>query len=217
MRIAATLVFMLSFCGTGYSQTWEIGGAGGFGSVRSLDVSNASGSGKAGFTNGAAFGAVLTQRMRSHFSGEVRYTYRVGDLKVRGNGQEAKLGAAGHAMHYDLLVHPKKPDAVVRPYLAAGAGAEIFRSSGTPPIFQPLNNLVVLTRTWEAVPLISVGGGIKFALGHHAIFRIDARDYATPIPSKLFATRTNTKFSGWFQDFVVLVGVSYAFRIPAYY
>jgi len=216
IRIAGTLVFTLSFCCAGFAQSWEIGGAGGFSAPRSLDVSNGNANGKASFTNGVTFGAVLGQRLYNRFSGEARYTYRAGDLKLTGNGQEAKLGGDAHVMHYDLLIHATKPEAVVRPYAAVGGGAEIFRGTSAPPVFQPLNNLAVLTQTWQAEPLISLGGGVKFALGQRAIFRLDFRDYATPVPDKLFAARAGSKLNGWMHDFVFLVGISYAFRVAPY-
>src|SRR5437764_6632604 len=112
LRTTRTLIFIVSTGCLAMAQTWEIGGAGGIGAPRSLTVSNANSSANAGFTNGVAFGAVLSQRLYSHFAGEARYTYRGGDMKLSGNGQESRLGAEAHAMHYDLLIVATKPGAV---------------------------------------------------------------------------------------------------------
>jgi hypothetical protein len=216
LRIAGTFIFIVSCCLTAGAQTWEVGGAGGLGVPRTLTVSNGTSSAQAGFTNGFSFGAVLGQQLYNHFSGEARYTYRSGDMKLSGNGQEPRLGAEGHAMHYDLLVNATKPGSAVRPFVAVGAGVEVFHGTSAPPVFQPLNNLAVLTQTTQVKPLVSAGGGIKFAMGHHAILRLDFRDYVTPVPEKLFATRANSRLNGWMHDLVFLVGISYAFHEPGY-
>jgi len=99
----------------------------------------------------------------------------------------------------------------VRPFLAAGAGVKVYRGTGAEPAFQPLSNLVVLTHTTEAQALISVGGGVKFSVSKRALFRLDFRDYLTPLPSDLLATPRGSKVSGWMNDFVFLVGISTVF------
>src|ERR1051326_6539129 len=139
MRITGTLVVGVLCACTGYSQTWEVGGLAGFGAPQKLSVTNATGgSVQAGFTNGLAFGAVLGQRLYSHFTGEARYMYRAGDMKLSGNGQEPRLGAESHTMNYDLLIVAAKEDSTVRPFLAVGAGARFDRATANPPVFQPL-------------------------------------------------------------------------------
>jgi hypothetical protein len=215
MRIAGTLLFSITCCLSGYAQTWEVGGAGGLGVTRNLTVSNPTTSADVGIKNGVAFSALLSQRLYRHFAGEGRYTFQVGELRLKGNGQEPTLNAESHAMHYDLLVIVTQPKAVVRPFLAVGGGAKIYHSSERPPIFQPLNNLVVLTQTTQAEPMVSVGGGVKFALGR-AILRLDVRDYATPLPDKLFAVRAGARLNGWLNNIVFLVGIGYAFHEPSY-
>lgn len=193
------------------SQNWEVGADGGYGVFRQASVSNGSTSGSAGFDSGAAFGAVLGNQIHSIVGGEARYTYRMDDMIVSSGSTKATATAQSHAIHYDVLVHATRPNAPVRPFLAAGAGVKLYRGTGAEPPFQPLSNLVVLTHTHEAQPMISVGGGIKFALGRRALFRLDFRDYATPVPSSLLATPPNSKISGWIHDLVFLAGVSYVF------
>ena len=212
-----TLVFGLLCAGAAYGQTWEIGGVAGFGTVPSRTATNTAGaSAQAGFVNGLTFGAGLSQRLYEHVTGEVRYMYRAADLKLSGNGQEPRLGAESHSMFYDLLLLGGKSGASVRPFVAAGAGARFYRATENPPIFQPLNTIAVLTRTTEWDPMISLGGGVKFKLSRRALFRLDFRDYLTPVPEKLFATRSTSQLKGWFHDLVFTGGISYTFHEPGY-
>ena len=102
-------------------------------------------------------------------------------------------------------------DSPVRPFLAAGAGVKFYQGTGAEPAFQPLSNLVVLSHTTEAQPLVSVGGGVKFRVAKHALLRVDFRDYATPLPTNLLAVPGNSKLRGWIHDFVFLAGVSTTF------
>ena len=216
MRITGTLVFGILFGCAGYGQTWEVGAAGGFGFPQTRAVSNGSGSVQAGFTNGLTFGGVASQRLYEHFTGEARYTYRAGDMKLSGNGQEPRLGAESHTMNYDLLLVAAKADSAARPFLAAGAGARFYRGTANPPVFQPLNTFAVLTRTTEWKPVISVGGGVKFRLSRRAVFRLDFRDYATPVPEKLFATRSTSNLNGWLHDLVFTAGIGVTFHEAGY-
>ena len=116
-----------------------------------------------------------------------------------------------HAIHYDVLVHMTSKESRLRPFLAAGAGVKIYRGTGAEVAYQPLSNLVVLTHTQEAQPLISVGGGVKISVSKRALLRLDFRDYLTPVPSSLLAAPPFSKISGWVHDFVFLVGVSTVF------
>jgi len=132
-------------------------------------------------------------------------------MRVRSGSTEATAKAESHAIHYDVLVHGARMGSAIRPFLAVGAGVKFYRGTGPEPSFQPLSNLVVLTHTSEAQPLISVGGGIKFKLSRVTLFRVDFRDYATPLPNNLLAPYPGTKLSGWMHDFVFLAGISAAF------
>src|SRR5690349_17703260 len=189
-------------------QTWEVGGAGGYGASRDLSVAAGSANGSAGLSPGFAFGALLGNQISRRIGGEVRYTYRSNDLRVSSGSTKATAGAESHAIHYDVLIHAASGEAPVRPFLAAGAGVRLYRGTGSEPSFQPLGNLVVLTHTNEAQPLISIGGGVKFSIARHAILRLDFRDYATPLPTSLLAAPPNSKIRGWVHDFVFLIGIS---------
>jgi hypothetical protein len=212
MRLfSRVLLLLLPASGLLLAQSWEVGGSAGYGMSKDLDVTNGSLSGKAGFRPGVAFGGLLGNQMNRWVGGEARYTYRANDMRVRSGSTEARLGANSHALHYDVLIHASSKESKVRPFLAVGAGAKYYRGTGREVSFQPLSNLVVLTHTNELQPLISVGGGIKFKVGRYSLFRLDFRDYATPLPDTLLAPYPGSKISGWVHDFVFLAGISAAF------
>ncbi len=193
-----------------FAQTWEVGASGGYGMFRDVKVTNGSQTGLAGFASGIAFGGVFGNQITERFGGEVRYTYRADDLRVKSGGTTATLGGHSQAIHYDLMIHATPRESPVRPFLAAGAGVKLYRGTGAEAAFQPLSNLVVLSHTNESQPLISAGGGVKFRMSRRSLFRIDFRDYATPTPTSLLASPRG-KLGGWIHDFVLLVGISSVF------
>lgn len=206
-----TLLLAATFSCLVFGQSWEVGVGGGYGLYHDLSVTAGATTGSAGFEPGAAFTAVLGNNIGGLVGGEARYTYRAGDMRVSSGSTKVTLGAQTHAIHYDILVHATSKESKIRPFLAAGAGMKYYRGNGSELIYQPLNNLVVLTHTNEAQPLLSLGGGVKFSLTRRSLFRIDFRDYATPAPTSLLAVPAGSKVSGWLHDFVVLVGVSGVF------
>lgn len=193
------------------AQEWEVGGAAGFGIYRNATVRNGSGSASAGFDNGFAAGVVIGQDLYDHFSGEVRYTFRDGDLKLSQSGQKAVMNGDSHAIHYDVLLHAMPRSARVRPYAAVGGGIRLFRGTGKESASQPLSDFALLTRTEEVKPLISVGGGVKFMVNSKTAIRVDLRDYISPSPEKLLVAAPGAKLSGWLNDVVPMVGVSFVF------
>jgi hypothetical protein len=188
------------------AQQWEVGGSAGYAMNHDVKVNGSTAPGKAGFSPGAAFGAVLGNNGR-WVGGEVRYTYRMGDLRVSSGSTRGDLGGDSQALHYDVLIHATPNESAIRPFGAVGGGIRYFRGTGAEQAFQPLTNLVVLTRANQLEPLISVGGGVKFRFSRRALFRIDFRDYATPTPDKLLVTR-GSNLRGWTHDFVLLLGIS---------
>ena len=192
------------------AQDWEAGGSAGYSIYRDASVTASNASGRTGFSPGVAFGGLLGNDISRLVGGEVRYTYQAGDLRVSSGSTEARANGESHALHYDVLIHATRKGSAVRPFVAVGAGVKIFRGTGAEPAFQPLSNLVVLTHTTEAEPLISVGAGLKFAVSRRTRFRLDFRDYATPVPEKLLASPTG-KAGGWMHGFVFLAGISTVF------
>jgi hypothetical protein len=211
MRFLNVLTLLLPLPCLMTGQQWEVGGSAGYGLYRDVKVTAGTVTGNAGFASGVAYGGVFGNQMNQWVGGEARYTFRSNDLRVSSGSTEAKLKAQSHAIHYDVLIHAKKIESPIRPFAAIGAGVKYYRGIGAERSVQPLSNLVVLTHTSEAQPLISAGGGVKFSLSRNAILRLDARDYFTPLPNNLLATPGSTRIGGWMHDFVFLVGVSSVF------
>lgn len=206
-----TLALFVVLAPSGLAQNWEIGGVGGFGFPRNQTVTNATGTAKAGFENGAAVGAIGGQNLYRYLSGEMRYTYRFGDLKVSSGGEKANFAAQTHAIHYDLLFFAKPRGAKIRPFVAGGGGIKFFRGTGKEKADQSLIDFVALTKTHDVKGLISVGGGVKASLSERTLLRVEFRDYITPFPKNVIAPVPGAKISGWLHDFVPMVGLTFAF------
>jgi hypothetical protein len=205
-----TLLSIALACGLP-AQNWEVGAGGGYGFPQSVNVAAGSAGGSAGFGTGFVASALLGNRVNRFVSGEARYTYQAGDLQVTSGGVKAAASGETHAMHYDVLVHPRWKEARVLPFLAAGGGVKIYRGTGAEPAYQPLGGLVVLSHAQEAQPLISVGGGLKVSVSRRLLLRFDFRDYATPVPTSLLATPPGSHVGGWVHDLVALAGISTVF------
>jgi hypothetical protein len=193
------------------SQHWEVGADGGYGAFRDVTVTAGTATGSTGFSSGYTFGVLLGSEFNRLAGGEIRYTYQADDLRVSSGSTVVTAKARSQALHYDVLIHATSMDSPVRPFLAVGAGVKFYQGTGAEPVFQPLNNFVVLSHTTEAQPLVSVGAGVKFRVSKRALVRFDFRDYATPLPTNLLAVPGNSKLRGWIHDFVFLVGVSTTF------
>ena len=206
-----TLGLFLVFSYLCQAQNWEVGGAGGAGFYRSANVTNGASSADIDFAAQFAAGIVIGENLYQRFSGEFRYTFRDGDLRLKSGGQEATMEGRSHALHYDFLIHATPKEARFRPFGAVGGGIKVYQGTGKEASFQPLSSFALLTKTDQVEPLISFGGGVKCVLSGHAQLRFDFRDYVTPTPDRLFAPRAGGKIHGWLHDFVPLVGVSYVF------
>lgn len=207
-----TVPIFLLLAASAPAQVWEAGVLGGGGIYRNATYKAASGAtAKAGFAAGPAFGGYLDQHLYSRLSGEIRYLYQKGDLKVSSGGGKATFRGDTHAIHYDMLLHPGKADASWRPYLAAGAGFKRYSGTGLETMTQPLSQFALLTQTEEWKPLVSVGAGAVMRAGKRGRFRIDARDYMTPLPHRVVAPSPGVTAGGWLHDFVVTAGFGVVF------
>src|SRR4051794_18644760 len=155
-----------------YAQKYEFGLHGGFSHYSKQSVENGSASADAGFNGGLGVGIALGHNMYEHLGGEIRYTYLRNDLKLSSGGQSVSFGSEAHAVHYDFLLHTTGAEARVRPYFAFGGGVKYFRGTGEEQAFQPLSKFAILTRTSDVKPLVSFGGGLKFAVSRHILFRV---------------------------------------------
>src|SRR5689334_4776620 len=206
-------LFALSLASAGVAQErqWEVGGAAGFGIMRNASISNSSGGASVGMDNRFAASVVIGQDLYQHLSGEVRYTFRDDDLVLKSGGSKVNMDGASHLVQYDILLHALRKGSRIRPYAAAGAGIRWFFGTGHEYLNQPLGNFALLTKTDEAKPLLSVGGGVKVRVSACMDIRLDFRDYVSPFPEKLFVAAPGAKINGWLNDFVPLAGISWVF------
>jgi hypothetical protein len=194
-----------------YGQRWEFGAgaAGTFYTARSVSASSLSA--KAGFDNGWGATAWLGNDMFKYVGGEIRYMYQNNALKLEGNGQTYTFGARSQSIHYDFLLHATPRGSKIRPFVAFGAGFRGYEGTGKEVAVQPLSNVAFLTKTTEWVPLVSIGGGIKFQPSKHVGLRAEFRDYLTPVPNNLITPAPGVKINGWYNNFVALFGISFLF------
>lgn len=210
--VRAALFALFAFGPHCFAQNWAVGVSGGYSAYHDVTINNgAGGSADAGFGSRFAVGAVLTEDMYEHIGGELRYNYLAGDSALRFSGNEVKMDAFSQALHYDFLFYATPRRSRIRPYAAGGAGIKRYDGSGRPYSLQPLSDFAVLTHNHQVEGMISFGGGVKFALGDRWVLRLDFRDYATPLPTKLFAAPKTAAVNGWLQDFVPMVGVDWTF------
>jgi hypothetical protein len=202
------LVVLVPVC---FAQTWEAGGVAGGGFTNNLEVSNSIGSATTGLSNGFAFGAVVGHNLYPRISGELRYTYRFSDLRLSNGGQAATFKGLTHSVHYDILVHSRRRDARMQPFAAAGGGMRLFRGVGAESSYQPLSNFALLTQTQQWVPLVTFGGGIKYAVSPRILLRIEVRDYFSRFPTKVIAPAPGASVSGWLHDLVPMAGLTFVF------
>ena len=120
------LVLALLLAAACAAQEWEVGGMASYGFYRNLAASSPVGSATAGFSPGTAFGAVLGHNTSNWLSGEFRYTYRDSELKLSSSGTDARFSGVAHAVHYDLVMHPRpKHGTKALPFFAVGGGIKM--------------------------------------------------------------------------------------------
>lgn len=194
------------------AQKWEIGGVGGGSFYSKQDVGRPNGSSaSASFGPGFAAGFIAGQEMGRFWGGEIRYTFSRNEAQLKANGAKAGFAAQSHSLHYDFLVYLRPNGNRVRPYFSVGAGVRQYRATGTETVTQPLSEYALLTKTSDTVPLATVGAGIKFRVGEKGLFRLEIKDFMTPVPKKIFAPNRGSTLGGWFHNFVPMAGISYQF------
>ncbi len=190
-------------------EQWELGVGAGYGFHKSIEATNAGGQASVGFKPGVAFTAWAGNETNRRLGGEARYSYQRSEAFVSSGSMQARFGAESHAVHYDVIFNLAKRPAAIRPFLAAGAGIKMYRGMGREAAFQPLSNFVALTRTTQIVPLVSVGGGIKFQLSQIITLRVEVRDYASTFPNDVIAPVPNARAGGWMHNVVPLIGIGF--------
>jgi hypothetical protein len=206
-RIAAVLLFAAS----AFAQDWQAGASIGYGWYRQARINGPGAEAQVGIQNRFTAGAVLTEDLYEHISGEVRYLYQDGDPYLSLSGRKAIIQGQSHSFVYDTLFHIKNRDQRLRPFVALGVGAKLYRTTGPEPSVQPAPGVGALVREDEWRLLVSVGAGVTYRFRNHLIVRADFRDYITPFPGKIFAPAENSTARGLMHMFTPMVGVGYWF------
>jgi hypothetical protein len=213
MRIINTLVVCssLALVPAAMAQRWEVGGAIGGGFYTSQDVSAPGGSAAAKIQSNLSGSAWIGNNGRGRWGGELRVDYQRGDFVLSQGATQATFGANTYALHYDVLYHFADTEARIRPFVGAGGGVKVYRGTGAEQVYQPLSNYALLTKDQDLTPVISLAGGIKFALSTHLQFRLEVHDYLTPFPKKVITPAQGASVGGWLQDIVPAAGLAYTF------
>jgi hypothetical protein len=209
MRSLLLSVVMLTAATAAFAQQWEFGAVGGGSLLSNVSANGASGNATAGFAPGAAFGAYVGENMYQHATGELRYEYLQSDLRLSSGGQTATFAGQTHAIHFDLLFRTNKKESRTQFFGAVGGGMKLFRGTGAPEAFQPLNDVGYFTKTQEIKPMLSVGGGLMYRLSPRLFLRAEVRDFITAFPTQVITPAPGVKFGSLLNDIVPLVGITY--------
>ncbi|HLM97640.1 MAG TPA: hypothetical protein VK335_00055 [Bryobacteraceae bacterium] len=213
MKIISSLLFAALLIATPacLAQNWEVGGMAGGGFTNGVTVSTAQGNATAGFAHGLTTGVLLGQTLYSRVSGELRYSVDFSDLRISDSATSATFKGQTHSIHYDILLSARSREARVRPFVLAGGGMRDFRGVGTEAPYQPLSSFALLTKTSQWVPVVTFGGGIKYAISPRVLLRFEVRDYFSRFPTQVIAPAPDAHLSGWLNDLVAMAGLSFVF------
>ena len=192
------------------ADDWELGGAGGFGFYHYANISAPAGSAGVALGSRLTLAGVAGKDFPHHLGGEFRFTYQDGDAELISGRQRTTRDGYSEGTHVDLLVYPSQRASHLKPFLSLGTGFKYYKATA-PAAGLPLANFSALNVASQAEPLITLGGGIKYAFRRHWLLRLDFRDYTTPYPGNLITLAPGAKLNGWVHSFVFLVGVSHAF------
>jgi hypothetical protein len=164
-----------------------------------------------GFAPGGAFSVYVGQNKGRFVSGEVRYSYIMGDARIESGGASTTFGAVTNEVHYDLILHTSNKKRV-QFFVAMGGGVKIFEGTGVEAAYQPLMQYAYLTKTRTLKPMGSVGAGVKFAVSKNVLFRVECRDYISPFPTAVITPAMGATFGHTIMhDFVPMVGLGFVF------
>ena len=192
------------------AQQWEVGGLAGGSFYADQKVVSGATAGQVGFRPGLAVGGWVGHKSEGRLGGEIRYLFQRNDLRLASGGTTYAFASQSHLVHYDLLIHARPREDRVRPFVAIGGGLKGYIGTGTERAIQPLNSLAIFSATRQWQPMLSVGGGISWALGSRVTLRADVRDYITSVPKNVLLPAPGATISGWVHDIVPTLGISYA-------
>ena len=191
------------------AQKWEFGVGAGAGIYTPQDVSLGSTSASAKFKTNVAVSTFIGENMGDRWGGELRYSYGLGDARLKQNSTEATFGAETHTINYNFLFYTKPSEATTRPFLDAGAGIKFYRGTGAEAVVQPLSQYALLTKAGDVTGVVSIGGGVKIKLRAHAVLRFDVHDYMSPFPKQVITPNFGANVQGWVHDIVPMVAISF--------
>ncbi len=194
------------------AQQWEVGALGGYGFGPKWSASTTSGvQADVGFKSGGLVGVYGANNGARHLGGELRYYYRYGAGEVSSGSTNTSFGAHQQTVTYNVVWHFAPREASVRPYIAGGGGARWVQGTGVRRFAPPLSGIATFTPTYEALPVVDVGVGVKMRAGRNGIFRVEFRDLVGSLPSKVVSPAPGASFSGWFHDLQGVVGFGFVF------
>jgi hypothetical protein len=209
--IGSAILLLAAAAAGGFAQQWEFGVAAGYSQAPSIPVTASAGTATTGFAPGGAFSVFLGQNQGRFLSGELRYSYIMGDARIQSGGASTTFAAVSHEVHYDLLLHTSNKSRV-QLFVAIGGGVKVFDGTGVPAAYQPLMQYAYLTQTRTLKPMGSVGAGIKWGITKRVLLRTEVRDYITPFPTEVITPAQGATFGRTIMhDFVPMVGLSFAF------
>jgi hypothetical protein len=193
-------------------QRWELGvGAGAGIYTTPQTVTAGARSAQAGLYPGAGLYTAIGHNPGRKWGGEIRYMWRMNDLKLSSGTTSARFAAQSHAIGYDFVYHLIHDDASVRPFVSFGGGMRLYQGTGAETVVQPLNQFAYLTQANEWKPMASLAAGVKFRIGRSLLLRLEARNTATPTPTKLIAPAFGATLGGWLHDFTVMGGIAWVY------
>jgi hypothetical protein len=191
------------------AQKWEFGVGAGAGIYTPQDVTVGSTSASAKFKTNVAVSTWVGENMGDRWGGELRYSYGMGDARLKQNSTEAVFGAESHTINYSFLLYAKPSESTTRPFVDAGAGIKFYRGTGTEAVVQPLSQYALLTQAGDLTGVVSFGGGVKVKLGSKAWLRLDVHDYMSPFPKQVITPNFGANVNGWMHDIVPRVAISF--------
>jgi hypothetical protein len=207
MRTLGRSILILTAAGAAcFGQQWEVGGLAGGSFLNSVPVSGTTGTARAGFQSGAAFGGYLGYNSYKHVGGELRYGFMQSNLRLSSGPETATFSGVAHVVHYDVILRTSR-DSKVQLFAALGGGLKVFRGTGQEHAFQALSKFGYLTQTQELKPMASVGGGLKWSISKKVFLRTEFRDYVTAFPKQIIAPAPGMKYGRLLHDFVPMVGI----------
>ena len=209
LAVAVAVVALTAPAGLG-QERWELGFGAGYGFSTSNKVETSTREGDVGLRPGPLFSLYAGNSFHRHIGGEVRYTYRMSDLKVSSGGTEARMDGETHYIHYDLLFQSNR-DAAVSIFAAGGGGVGVYRGTGRETAVQPLSDLALLTHTQQVLPVVSVGAGVRVRAGRLMSVRAEVRDYVGPFPKDVITPGLRATIRGWIHTFVPMVNIGFTF------